>query len=316
MRIPTFSIALLIAISLIYSCKVYAQESKGTCLLKAELKNTKYGFVNEKGKKTIAYKFEYAEDFEDGMAIVKTNGKYGFIDCNGEYIIEPMYDFASSFKEGFAMVRIDTLRGLIDKENKLFRNEWFLQVSPFYDGFTMVHMKNSDSVKIKDNDEVVAYINKNGEILNGHLFSSGSHFEKGIAKVAVNGETFNLSVSGIITPRKSDECDDALLYLIEGHEDLVMPQYPGGDYERLNFLSSHINYPSNARKQGISGTVYVTFIVNEKGKVIRPEILKGVQPALDEEAIRVISEFPNWTPASINGKNVCFRFNMPIKFTL
>jgi len=95
-----------------------------------------------------------------------------------------------------------------------------------------------------------------------------------------------------------------------------MPQYPGGDTKRINFLARNIKYPKNAMKKGIQGTVFVTFILDETGSVTNAEILKGIGGGCDEEAIRLVKLMPRWKPAKDNGKPVRFRFNMPLRFTL
>ena len=95
-----------------------------------------------------------------------------------------------------------------------------------------------------------------------------------------------------------------------------MPEYPGGEPARVKFLQDNVNYPPSAQKRGIQGTVYITFIVDEKGDVIKAKVLRGVGGGLDEEALRVVKKMPRWKPGKQAGKNVKVRFNMPIRFTL
>ena len=78
----------------------------------------------------------------------------------------------------------------------------------------------------------------------------------------------------------------------------------------------NIKYPESALKQGIQGTVYVSFIVEKDGSVSNVNILKGIGGECDEEALRVVKEMPRWTPGLYKGKPARVLFNMPIYFKL
>jgi TonB family protein len=95
-----------------------------------------------------------------------------------------------------------------------------------------------------------------------------------------------------------------------------MPSYPGGDEARIKFFTENIKYPQEARQKGITGTVFVTYIVEEDGSVTNVKILRGIGSGCDEEALRVVSSMPKWNPGMQRGKPVRTQFNMPIKFSL
>ncbi len=95
-----------------------------------------------------------------------------------------------------------------------------------------------------------------------------------------------------------------------------MPSFQGGDEARIKFLQENIKYPQMAKESGIQGTVYVTFVINEKGKVADVKVLRGIGGGCDEEAIRVVNLMPPWNAGKQSGKAVRVQFNMPIKFTL
>ncbi len=95
-----------------------------------------------------------------------------------------------------------------------------------------------------------------------------------------------------------------------------MPQYPGGDDARIKYLAKNLKYPEEARKEGIEGKVFVTFVVEKDGSITGAKILKGIGGGCDEETIRVIENMPNWEPGKQRGKTVRVRFNMPIVFKL
>jgi TonB family protein len=95
-----------------------------------------------------------------------------------------------------------------------------------------------------------------------------------------------------------------------------MPQYPGGDMELLKFISENTNYPDSAKAHNIQGKVIVRFIVNKDGNVVEPEILKGVDPLLDAEALRVVNKLKEFAPGTQGGKPVSVYYMVPISFTL
>ncbi len=95
-----------------------------------------------------------------------------------------------------------------------------------------------------------------------------------------------------------------------------MPMYPGGDVELLKYIGEHTNYPEVAKENNIQGRVIVRFCVTAKGGVSQVSILKGVDPELDAEAIRVVNTLPAFKPGKQGGKPVPVWYMVPITFTL
>jgi len=95
-----------------------------------------------------------------------------------------------------------------------------------------------------------------------------------------------------------------------------MPQFPGGETALRKYIAENVRYPEMAKENDIQGTVYVRFVVDEKGKVTNVELLRGVDPLLDKEALRVVSSLPNWKPGKQRGKAVKVSHSVPIKFAL
>ena len=93
-------------------------------------------------------------------------------------------------------------------------------------------------------------------------------------------------------------------------------EFPGGNRALYSYISKNVNYPVIAQENGIQGKVYVKFIVNEHGKVSNAEILRGVDPSLDKEALRVINSLPNFKPGKQRGKAVKVYYNAQISFLL
>ncbi|MCC8134313.1 MAG: energy transducer TonB [Tannerellaceae bacterium] len=95
-----------------------------------------------------------------------------------------------------------------------------------------------------------------------------------------------------------------------------MPQFPGGDGELLKFISKSIKYPVIAQENGIQGRVVCSFVVNRDGSIVDAEVVRGVDPSLDKEALRVINTMPKWTPGKQRGKPVRVKYTVPITFRL
>jgi protein TonB len=95
-----------------------------------------------------------------------------------------------------------------------------------------------------------------------------------------------------------------------------MPQFPGGDTELLQFVNKSIKYPAIAQENGIQGRVTCAFVINRDGSVVDAEVVRGVDPSLDKEALRVINTMPKWSPGKQRGKPVRVKYTIPITFRL
>lgn len=96
----------------------------------------------------------------------------------------------------------------------------------------------------------------------------------------------------------------------------VMPSFPGGQSALATYLQKHIIYPETAKKAGKEGTVVLQFVVDRQGKLSEVSISQGVTPELNTEAMRVVSEMPNWIPGKRGNNTVKVKMQLPIKFTL
>ncbi len=96
----------------------------------------------------------------------------------------------------------------------------------------------------------------------------------------------------------------------------VMPQFKTGDADLQRYIGSSVQYPRIAQENGITGCVVVDFIVDENGNVINEHIRRSVDHYLDEEALRVARNMPQWTPGLLDGKAVKVSYSMPINFRL
>lgn len=128
--------------------------------------------------------------------------------------------------------------------------------------------------------------------------------------------SFNNSASAQ-TFRINAGCVNGVQSYIEVYEyDYVdrKPEFPGGDAKLVGFINKHRRYPSEAYRHGIQGRVLCSFVVNTDGSISNISILKGVEPSLNREAIRIFSKMPNWKPGRINGQAVPVRVIWPVPF--
>ena len=81
-----------------------------------------------------------------------------------------------------------------------------------------------------------------------------------------------------------------------------LPVFPGGKEAMSDYIATNKRYPADLRKAGIKGSVYVAFVVQEDGSLSDIKVKKGVDTALDSEAVRLVREMPKWIPGKKGGK--------------
>ncbi|HEY2350514.1 MAG TPA: TonB family protein [Puia sp.] len=98
----------------------------------------------------------------------------------------------------------------------------------------------------------------------------------------------------------------------------TMPAFPGGQTALSNYINNNLNYTQTAIDNNTSGTIQVSFIVDEHGKVVDPQVVGGktLGNGLDEETMQLFNNMPVWTPGKVKGKNVKTRLEIPITFQL
>ena len=114
----------------------------------------------------------------------------------------------------------------------------------------------------------------------------------------------------LIIQRNKPESKGEYVYVEE------LPAYPGGTEALHQFLMSNMVYPENAKKKGIQGTVLMTYIIDANGEVTSVKIIRGVEPEIDQEAMRLTKTIKGWKPAAQNGKPVSTTITMPIEFKI
>lgn len=107
------------------------------------------------------------------------------------------------------------------------------------------------------------------------------------------------------------ENDDEFFTVVE-----YMPIYPGGDEALKKHIAENIRYPQSAKEKGVSGTVYISYVVSETGNVTKVKVWRGVSSDIDNEAVRVVSTLKNYTPGMQRGKPVSVQMTIPVRFVL
>jgi len=151
---------------------------------------------------------------------------------------------------------------------------------------------------------------------------------QGVSDKAVGGIQPPSACSQMLNIVSDDvELEDEFVVTVEMEEEVVeeevflkvekMPSFKGGDLNTFReWVMKRIKYPKVAAENYIQGTVYVSFVVNEKGEVADVKVIRSIDPLLDAEAVRVVKSSPKWTPGEQRGKRVQVKYVIPVRFVL
>jgi periplasmic protein TonB len=121
-----------------------------------------------------------------------------------------------------------------------------------------------------------------------------------------------IEVSRMIVEEEEEVAEAEIFFIVED-----MPDFQGGGQDGFrNYIAQNLRYPQIAAENGIQGRVFVQFVVEADGSVSNAEIVRGVDPSLDREALRVVMSSPRWTPGRQRGEPVRVAFTFPINFVL
>ena len=127
----------------------------------------------------------------------------------------------------------------------------------------------------------------------------------------VTDDTKNIEITPVVVEEEEDEAETQIFTVVEND-----PEFPGGMEALYKYLAQNIKYPQLARDNGITGKVYVTFVVERDGSIANPKVLRDIGGGCGQEAIRVVKSMPKWTPGKQRGKAVRVQFNLPVNFNL
>jgi TonB family protein len=117
-----------------------------------------------------------------------------------------------------------------------------------------------------------------------------------------------VSVSGVSRTRSGKE--------FHFTKDEIQPEYPGGLNAFYKLLGSTVHYPKQAKREGIQGKVFLSFVVEKNGSLSDMHVVRGIGYGCDEEAMRALKTSPPWSPGYQYGIPVRVQYNIPISFTL
>ena len=132
-----------------------------------------------------------------------------------------------------------------------------------------------------------------------------------VVNAEVNEDTKNIEIAPVQIEEEEDETETQIFTVVENE-----PEFPGGMEALYKYLAQNIKYPQLARDNGITGKVYVTFVVERDGSIANPKVLRDIGGGCGAEAIRVVKSMPKWTPGKQRGKAVRVQFNLPVNFNL
>lgn len=181
----------------------------------------------------------------------------------------------------------------------------------------IIVVKGSTIGTVSDAEGQFTFNAKEGEIL--CVFYVGKEMQE----IPVKGESDGKMQMEVVLKSAPQVLEEVRVLGLTGEEESVKmypveanPEFPGGKEALKRFLAQQLSYPAEARTKNIQGKVWVQFVVNEKGKIIQPQIVKGVDPLLNQEALRVVSLMPDWTPAQQNGVAVEASCVLPLDFSI
>lgn len=136
--------------------------------------------------------------------------------------------------------------------------------------------------------------------------------ETEIASTEETGQAMEIKYVAPTVEEEEDPEEQTIFEVVE-----QMPEFPNGGMAGLmQFLSKNIKYPTIAQENGTQGRVTVQFVVNKDGSIVDAKVLRGVDPYLDKEALRVINSMPKWKPGMQRGKPVRVKYTVSVMFRL
>lgn len=132
-----------------------------------------------------------------------------------------------------------------------------------------------------------------------------------VVNAEVTEETKNVEITQVKVEEEVEVAEEPIFTVVESE-----PEFPGGMEALYKYLAQNIKYPQLARENGITGKVYVTFVVEKDGSIANPRILRDIGGGCGAEAIRVVKAMPKWSPGKQRGKAVRVQFNLPVNFNL
>lgn len=258
----------------------------------------------------------------DGIPIVLPNATEEDIDDMCEYYEETMVEHCVKAIIGTGITK--------DEFARMFMHDctitWLILISDNTDAKKKQWLKEFKGIELRDENDPDFYIPKARDLVLKLYNELYNKLRKKAGKAPVNTTASSTSA----TSASTSTSDDKVFDVVDN-----MPQFAGGSYTYqdamgisktvnigggqsglMKYLSLAIKYPLVAEENGIQGRVICTFIVEADGSITNVKVVKSVNPALDKEAVRVISSMPKWNPGTQKGKTVRVKYTVPVTFSL
>lgn len=168
-------------------------------------------------------------------------------------------------------------------------------------------VKSAELVIVRD-EEVQEDIKSQDELKDTETAIGNTNFDQGTDDLNVVREHKN----EVIVEEKHEPVEDNRVFDVVEQQ----PQFPGGQAALMKYLSDNIRYPAIAQENNIQGRVVVQFVVTKTGKIGEVKVIRGKDPDLDKEAVRVVKTLPDFIPGKMNGHAVNVWFTLPVNFKL
>ena len=298
-------------LNIVYNMQLHNDFKNGLCAFHSSLNDTKFGVVDSNLKIILFDDYDEISFGENNIIKVKKNNKYGFFSKAGEKITEIKYDEAEDFSDGLALVRKEKNRYFINVNEEIILKEFgkpYKFFGSFHDGMAVISKdflseSLTDYYETKMYKKSFGYINKQGQMITIPKFdmeyelsnySGASDFKEGLATVSL--QSLLVGEYGTVTATKSG--------IINKQGKLIIPLIDGGIG---NFKEGYAigNYPF-AYGGGLQG---LSFYINTKGEILKyKQLSTGIEPTAYG-----ISSTPNWikkfTPTSNNFFRAAKEFN-------
>ena len=216
---------------------------------------------------------------------------------------------------------------LVNDFNKKFINHYFFNNKSNHNEWDIVFTPANTEGKGCGN--IVIPISEQGLAFSYNITANGSIYIK-VDSINMNEEkiTWQTNPDGVILEDMFFQLQsDSLKYneLVNWKQENIYkifdtvdeePSFPGGESAKKSFMNSTLKYPRVAEENGVQGNVVVSFVVERDGSLSGVKVVRGAEPSLDEEAVRVVKAMPKWTPGKLKGKPVRTKHNEPFSFRL
>nr|WP_319399012.1 TonB family protein [uncultured Carboxylicivirga sp.] len=283
-------------------------QKKETCYFKKKSKGCY--FINQTGEKVLIGPFINSYGYKEDRGLIEKNLKFGYIDSLGQKIIDFSFTDAGLFVDGIAFAAVNNRYGFINSKGEFIIEPQYALANDFVDGIAMVKVPNKDTIEYGSAQYLTGLINSKGELLGGDYFTEMMISEdESYFKVLKNDSLFTLHKDG--TKRFIRANEDELVELVD-----EMAEFAGGERELRRQIATGVNYPISAMENGVQGRCYVSFVVNKEGKIEDIKAALPAPPVLLKEAIRVVSNLPQWKPAKRYGRPIKISYTVPVNFVL